>query len=146
MAETRLPIRTLIVEDERHMRRYLRKLLVGEKEVLIVGEAASGLEGMAQIRTLSPDLVFLDIQMPEFDGFDLIAKIGTDKMPAFIFVTAYSQYAVRAFEVGAVDYLCKPFDQIRLSASVDRAMHHLEARGAPAVGAEHGAEGHGHAG
>jgi two-component system, LytTR family, response regulator len=121
-------VRTLIVEDEPHARHYLRELLAGEPGVAIVGEAASGAEGSDLVRTLSPDLVFLDIQMPDLSGFDLIAEIGVENMPAFVFVTAYSEYAVRAFEVEAVDYLCKPFDRDRLSASLERAMRRLHLR------------------
>jgi len=128
MPEPQALIRTLIVEDEPHMRRYLRELLADEEQIVIVGEASSGSEGVDQIRKLSPHLVFLDIQMPELDGFDLIAKIGVAEMPAFIFVTAYSEYAIRAFEVEAIDYLCKPFDRDRLLASLDRAMRHLRLR------------------
>jgi two-component system LytT family response regulator len=126
MIDAQAPMRTLIVEDEPHSRRYLRQLLTGEPGVAIVGEASSGAEGGDLVRTLSPDLVFLDIQMPDLSGFDLIAEIGVEKMPAFVFVTAYSDLAVRAFEVEAVDYLCKPFDRDRLAASLDRAMRRLQ--------------------
>jgi two-component system LytT family response regulator len=122
------PVRTLIVEDEPHARHYLRELLASEPEVAIVGQAASGAEGADLIRKVSPDLVFLDIQMPDLTGFDLIAEIGVEKMPAFVFVTAYSEFAVRAFEVEAVDYLCKPFDRDRLAASLERAMRRLRLR------------------
>jgi two-component system, LytTR family, response regulator len=124
------PVRTLIVEDEPHARHYLRELLASEPEVAIVGQAASGAEGADLIRKVSPDLVFLDIQMPDLTGFDLIAEIGVEKMPAFVFVTAYSEFAVRAFEVEAVDYLCKPFDRDRLAASLERAMRRLQLRNA----------------
>jgi len=126
MIDAQAPLRTVIVEDEPHARHYLRELLVGEPEVTIVGEASSGAEGTDLIRKVSPDLVFLDIQMPDLSGFDLIAEIGVAKMPAFVFVTAYSEFAVRAFEVEAVDYLCKPFDRDRLSASLERAMRRLQ--------------------
>jgi two-component system LytT family response regulator len=128
MIDAQAPVRTLIVEDEPHARHYLRELLSGEPEVAIVGEASSGLEGADLIRKVSPDLVFLDIQMPDLSGFDLIAEIGVDKMPAFVFVTAYNEYAVRAFEVEAVDYLCKPFDRDRLAASLERAMRRFHLR------------------
>jgi two-component system LytT family response regulator len=125
MIDSQAPVRTLIVEDEPHARHYLRELLTSESEVAIVGEASNGREGADLIRKLSPDLVFLDIQMPDLSGFDLIAEIGVDKMPAFVFVTAYSEFAVRAFEVEAVDYLCKPFDRDRLTASLERAIRRL---------------------
>jgi two-component system LytT family response regulator len=101
--------------------------------VAIVGEASSGREGADLIRKVSPDLVFLDIQMPDLSGFDLIAEIGVEKMPAFVFVTAYSEFAVRAFEVEAVDYLCKPFDRDRLSASLERAIRRLHLENAAAA-------------
>jgi two-component system LytT family response regulator len=130
MTEAELPVRTLIVEDEPHARRYLRQLLADEPAVAIVGEASNGTDGADLIRKVSPDLVFLDIQMPDLSGFDLIAEIGAERMPAFVFVTAYSEFAVRAFEVEAVDYLCKPFDRERLLASLERAIRHLHLRNA----------------
>jgi two-component system, LytTR family, response regulator len=136
MTASREVVRTIIVEDEPHARRYLRELLADEKEVVIAGEAASGAQGADLIRRLSPDLVFLDIQMPDLNGFDLIAEIGVGQMPVFIFVTAYSEYAVRAFEVEAADYLCKPFDRDRLSAAVERALRRLQTRNGHPAGDE----------
>jgi two-component system, LytTR family, response regulator len=133
MIGAQVPVRTLIVEDEAHARRYLRELLAGEPEVAIVGEASSGAEGADLIRKVSPSLVFLDIQMPDLSGFDVIAEIGVEKMPAFVFVTAYNEYAVRAFEVEAADYLCKPFDRDRLAASLERAMRRLQLRNTEAA-------------
>jgi two-component system LytT family response regulator len=129
-----VPVRTLIVEDEPHARHYLRQLLADEPAVAIVGECSNGADGADLIRKVSPDLVFLDIQMPDLSGFDLIAEIGVEKMPAFVFVTAYSEFAIRAFEVEAVDYLCKPFDRERLSASLERAIRRLELQNAKATG------------
>jgi two-component system LytT family response regulator len=120
------PVRALLIEDEIHARRYLRELLTGEDGLTIVGEADTGATGAELIRTLQPDLVFLDVQMPELDGFAMIEDIGATHMPAFIFVTAYPEYAVRAFEIDAVDYLCKPFDRQRLSVAVQRARRHLD--------------------
>jgi two-component system LytT family response regulator len=134
MIDAQAMMRTLIVEDEPHARHYLRELLAGEQEVAIVGEASSGAEGANLIRKVAPDLVFLDIQMPDLSGFDLIAEIGVEKMPAFVFVTAYSEFAVRAFEVEAVDYLCKPFDRERLSASLERAIRRRDLQNAKAAG------------
>jgi two-component system LytT family response regulator len=132
--DAQAPMRTLIVEDEPHARHYLRQLLADEPAVAIVGEASGGAEGADLIRKLSPDLVFLDVQMPDLNGFDVIAKIGVEKMPAFVFVTAYSEFAVRAFEVEAVDYLCKPFDRERLSASLERAIRRLDLQNGKATG------------
>jgi two-component system LytT family response regulator len=123
---TARPVRTLLIEDEIHARRYLRELLASEDGLTIVGEADSGTTGAELIRTLQPDLVFLDVQMPELDGFSMIEQVGAERMPAFIFVTAFPEYAVRAFEIDAVDYLCKPFDRQRLSAAVQRARRHLD--------------------
>ncbi|MGA7108779.1 MAG: LytTR family DNA-binding domain-containing protein [Terracidiphilus sp.] len=123
MAQT--PMRALIVDDEPHARRYLSELLEGEIDLLIVGEASSGAEGIEQIGRLSPDVVFLDIQMPDLDGLDLIERIETPTRPLVIFVTGYSEYAVRAFEIEAVDYLCKPFDKERLQAALERARRRI---------------------
>jgi two-component system LytT family response regulator len=114
-------MRALIVDDEPHARRYLSELLEGEINVLVVGEASCGAEGMEQIGKLSPDIVFLDIQMPDLDGLDMVERLESPDPPLFIFVTGYSQFAVRAFEVEAVDYLCKPFDKERLLTALERA-------------------------
>jgi len=119
------PARVLIVEDESHARRYLRELLEDEPQVGVVGESSNGVEGFEQIRELSPDIVFLDIQMPGLDGFGMIDRIAGAKLPLFVFVTGYSEYAVKAFEIEAVDYLCKPFDKERLTLSVERALRRL---------------------
>jgi len=126
-------MRTLIVDDEPHARSYLRELLDGEPDVVIVGEAASGLEGIDLISKRSPDVVFLDIQMPDLNGFEMVGQIESEQIPAFIFVTGYSEYAVKAFEVEAVDYLCKPFDKDRLAISLERAIRHLAVRNAASV-------------
>ena len=117
--------RVLIVEDEAHARHYLRELLEGEPHVEVVGESPNGVQGAQQIRELSPDIVFVDIQMPGLDGFGMIDQIAGSRPPLFIFVTSYSEYAVRAFEIEAVDYLCKPFDKERLSISIERAVRRL---------------------
>lgn len=123
MAHT--PIRALIVDDEPHARRYLSELLQGETDLLIVGEASSGAEGIEQIGTLLPDVVLLDIQMPDLDGLQLVERIEPPRLPLFIFVTGYSEYAVRAFEIEAVDYLCKPFDKERLLTALERARRRM---------------------
>jgi two-component system LytT family response regulator len=122
------PIRALIVDDEPHARRYLCELLDGESEVLVIGEGSSGAEGIEQIRALSPDVVFLDIQMPDLDGFAMVERLDSAKVPLFIFVTGYSEYAVKAFEIEAVDYLCKPFDKERLLISLERAIRRIGSR------------------
>jgi two-component system, LytTR family, response regulator len=120
-----LPARVLIVEDETHARRYLRELLEGETHVEVVGESSNGAQGLQQIRDVSPDIVFVDIQMPGLDGFEMIDQLAGTRPPLFVFVTGYGEYAVRAFEIEAVDYLCKPFDKERLSISVQRAIRRL---------------------
>jgi two-component system LytT family response regulator len=117
--------RVLIVEDEAHARHYLRELLEGEPHVEVVGESSNGVQGAQQIRELSPDIVFVDIQMPGLDGFGMIDQVAGPRPPLFVFVTSYSEYAVRAFEIDAVDYLCKPFDKERLSTSIERAIRRL---------------------
>jgi len=122
---TQTPVRVLIVDDELHARRYLSELLKGETDVLVVGEASCGAEGIERIGRLLPDIVFLDIQMPDLDGLNLVERLESVNLPLFIFVTGYSEYAVRAFEVEAVDYLCKPFDKERLLTALERAHRRL---------------------
>ena len=124
-ALTTAPVRALIIEDEEHARRYLRELLKDEPQVEVVGESLNGVQGVQQIRELSPDLVFVDVQMPGLDGFGIIEHIAGIRQPFFVFVTGYGEYAVKAFEIDAVDYLCKPFDKERLSLSVERAVRRL---------------------
>jgi two-component system, LytTR family, response regulator len=126
-ALTTAPARVLIVEDEEHARRYLRELLEDEPQIELVGESSNGVEGVQQIRELSPHIVFVDVQMPGLDGFGMIDQIAGTRLPLFVFVTGYGEYAVEAFEIEAVDYLCKPFDKERLSLSVERALRRLNA-------------------
>jgi two-component system, LytTR family, response regulator len=114
-------IRTLVVDDEPLARSNLTVLLRDDPEIEIVGECGSGRSALAEIRTRKPDLVFLDIQMPECDGFDVVEQLGRDLPPAFVFVTAYDQYALKAFEAGALDYLLKPFDNARFAQALGRA-------------------------
>jgi len=121
-------IRALIVDDEPIARRGIRLQLEAHSQVEIVGECANGLEAVAAIREDAPDLVFLDVQMPEMNGFEVIQALGVDRMPAVIFVTAYDTYALRAFEVHAVDYLLKPFDAERFGRAMDHARSHIEGR------------------
>jgi len=124
-------MRALIVDDEPHARRYLSELLDGDTDVLVVGEASTGAEGIEKIGSLSPDVVFLDIHMPDLDGFHLVESIELPRLPLFVFVTGYSQYAVRAFEIEAVDYLCKPFDKERLLTALERANRRLNLKEVP---------------
>jgi two-component system LytT family response regulator len=118
-------IRTLIVDDEPLARSNLLVLLRRDPLIEIVGECGSGAEALAEIRAAKPDLVFLDVQMPECDGFDVLELLGKDLPPAIVFVTAYDQYALRAFEAGALDYLLKPFDNARFERALDRAKQRL---------------------
>jgi two-component system, LytTR family, response regulator len=123
------PARVLIVEDEAPARRYLRELLKYEPQIEVIGESSNGAQGLQQIQELSPDIVFLDIQMPGLDGFGLIDQVAGARPPLFVLVTGYSEYAVKAFEIEAVDYLCKPFDKERLSISIERALRRLNSAG-----------------
>ena len=116
-----MSVRVLIVDDEPIARRRLEALLAGEPSVEIVGESEDGEAALQAIRRLRPDLVFLDVQMPGLDGFDVIELLGRDECPAVIFVTAYDQYAMRAFDVHAADYLLKPFDRACLRTALARA-------------------------
>lgn len=121
-------IRALIVDDEPIARRGIRLQLEAHPQVEVIGECANGLDAVAAIREHAPDLVFLDVQMPEMNGFEVIEALGVDDMPAVVFVTAYDAYALRAFEVHAVDYLLKPFDADRFSRAMDHARSHIEGR------------------
>jgi two-component system LytT family response regulator len=114
-------MRVLIIDDEPLARGRLRDLLEGEPDVSVVGECASGPEAVAAIREQRPDLVFLDVRMPELDGFAVLEALEPDELPAVIFVTAYDRYALRAFEVNALDYLLKPFDRERFQKALRRA-------------------------
>ena len=125
-----MSIRTIIVDDVDLARERI-KILLDDPEVEIVAECANGREAIDAIGSLKPDLVFLDVQMPTVGGFEVIAAVGVEEMPAVIFVTAYDEYALRAFEVNAVDYLLKPFDGERLRTAVARAKRVIEGR-APA--------------
>src|SRR5215469_6039449 len=126
------PIRALVVDDESLARRNLTVLLRRDPDIGSVAECASGLDAIAEIRKSKPDLVFLDVQMPECGGFDVLELLGSDLPPTIIFVTAYDEYALRAFEAGALDYLLKPFDDARFGRALNRAKeklaHYLPAR------------------
>ena len=119
------PIRVLIVEDERLAANGLHRLLLRDPEVHVVGIAADGRSAVTRIQVLKPDLVFLDIEIPEMNGFQVIEAIGIEKMPVVIFVTAYDRYTLKAFEVHALDYLLKPFDEPRFAMALARAKKEL---------------------
>jgi two-component system LytT family response regulator len=121
-------IRTLVVDDEPAARRGVRLLLERDPDVLVTGEAASGAEAVKKIVEEKPDLVFLDVQMPEMNGFKVLDAVGARHAPAVIFVTAYDQHALQAFEVNAVDYLLKPFEDQRFWSAVNRAKAELQRR------------------
>jgi two-component system LytT family response regulator len=124
-----MSIRTLIVDDEPLARDGIRMHLAREADVEVVGEAADGVQAVEAIRALRPDLVFLDVQMPEVDGLQVVERIGAARMPAVIFATAYHQHAVRAFELHAVDYLLKPVTEERIRNAMTRARLRLATRG-----------------
>ncbi len=118
-------MRAVVADDERLAREKLLILLKSEPQVQVVAECQDGKQTVSAIRNFAPDLLLLDIQMPELDGFGVLDKIPREDMPAVIFTSAYDQYAIRAFEANALDYLLKPFDQERLHQAVNRARSEL---------------------
>jgi len=126
-------ITTLIVDDEPLAREGLRMLLADDPDVAAIYEAKDGREAVAAIRSSRPDLVFLDVQMPEMDGFGVVAEVGAERMPAVVFVTAHDRYAIQAFEINAIDYLLKPVTGERFRQALARAKDRLNA--SPAEGA-----------
>ncbi|HET9439457.1 MAG TPA: LytTR family DNA-binding domain-containing protein [Longimicrobiales bacterium] len=119
-------LRVLIVDDEKLARERIADLLARERDVEVVGTASNGGGAIAEIRDLDPDLVFLDVQMPGKTGLDVVRELGADGMPPTIFVTAYDQYAIKAFELAAIDYLLKPFDDERFEQAFRRARRAIE--------------------
>jgi two-component system LytT family response regulator len=119
------PIRVLVVDDESWARRNLTVLLRRDPDIGTVVECGSGLEAVAIIRKSQPDLIFLDVQMPGCGGFDVLEMLGSELSSTIVFVTAYDEYALRAFEAGALDYLLKPFDDARFRRALDRAKDKL---------------------
>jgi two-component system, LytTR family, response regulator len=119
------PIRTIIVDDEPLARDKVRMLLSKDPGITIVGECSNGEQAVEAISSLAPELVFLDIQMPGLDGFGVISKLDQEHLPGVVFVTAYDQYAIHAFEVHALDYLLKPFAQKRFAEALQRAKTEL---------------------
>jgi two-component system, LytTR family, response regulator len=124
-----MSLRVMVVDDERLARQRLRRLLK-EEGVEVVGECADGREAVAALREQPPDLLFLDVQMPELDGFGVLAEVGVERMPPVVFVTAYDKYALRAFDVHALDYLLKPFDRERFQQALGRARQQLDRKDA----------------
>jgi two-component system, LytTR family, response regulator len=132
-----LRIRTLIVDDEPLARRRIRRLLDSDPDVEVIGECGEGTSAAAALEQHTPDLVFLDVQMPGADGFDVVGAAPAGRRPVVVFITAYDEYAVRAFEVHAVDYLLKPIDRARFAEALERAKTQVELH--RAGGGEHGA-------
>ena len=115
-----MKIKTLVIDDEPLVRERLRTLLAGDEEIEVIGECGNGREAIAAITELRPQLIFLDVQMPELDGFAVVEKISVSQMPIIVFVTAFDQHAVRAFDAQAFDYLLKPIDSERFLKTLDR--------------------------
>lgn len=127
MTTTRTGIRALIVDDEPAARDAIRSLLAGDADIRIVGECADGRTALRAIASTAPELLFLDVQMPEMDGFTMLRQVDPARLPVVVFVTAFDQYALRAFDVHATDYLLKPFDDERFREAVARAKHSVRA-------------------
>ena len=123
-----MKIRTLIVDDMLLARNRVRRHLEQDPDIEIVGESSSGRDAIDAILSLEPDLVFLDVQMPEVGGFDVLEAVGVERVPAVVFVTAYDQFALKAFEMHALDYLLKPFDAPRMAHAVARAKRQVRRR------------------
>ncbi len=126
-------IRTLVVDDQPLAIERLQTLLASQPDVDVVGTAQSGPDAVVAVSTLAPDLVFLDLQMPGLDGFGVIEQVGPEAMPLTVFVTAYDEHALRAFDVHALDYLLKPFGRLRLERTLARARRRLEVERAGAM-------------
>jgi two-component system, LytTR family, response regulator len=127
---TQAPLRVVVVDDEPLAREGMAGLLARDPELSVVAECADGREAVDAIARLRPDLVLLDVQMPEMDGFEVLRELGPARLPFVVFVTAFDRFALRAFEVAAVDYLLKPFDDERFALAMGRAKHAV--RGAEA--------------
>jgi two-component system LytT family response regulator len=128
MAEQHSEISVLVADDEPLARRGVRQLLAPHRDLIVVGEARNGAETLTALDALSPDLLFLDVQMPEMDGFEVLRAHGADRMPAVVFITAHDQFAVRAFEAHALDYLVKPLHGERFEAALQRVRERLRLR------------------
>lgn len=120
-----MSIRVLIIDDEPLARRSVRRFLKNDPSVEVIADCGDGQTAVAAIRSSQPDLVFLDVQMPEMDGFEVLRRVGLERMPAVIFVTAYDRYALRAFDANALDYLLKPFGKERFERALVRAKERI---------------------
>lgn len=127
------PYCALIIDDEMAARAVIRTLLADTPTISVIDEAANGTEAVAKILQHKPDLIFLDIQMPRLDGFGVLRQVWADHQPTIVFTTAYDQYAVQAFEVNAIDYLLKPFDETRFQQALGRALDRLRSRSQPSM-------------
>ena len=123
-----MKLSTIIIDDEPLAITRMRQLIREEASLEIVGECSDGLEALDAIKTLSPDLIFLDIKMPEMDGFEVLKSLPEDRLPSVIFTTAYDQHAIRAFETHALDYLLKPIQESRFKSAVTRAVGLIESQ------------------
>lgn len=119
------PVRTLVIDDEPLAREHLCGLLAARADITVIGECGDGESAVARIRADAPELVLLDVQMPAGGGFDVVRTVGVDRMPAVVFVTAYDQHALQAFDVHAVDYLLKPVNRARFARAIDRVVRQL---------------------
>jgi two-component system LytT family response regulator len=119
-------IRAIVADDEAVARRRIARLLRAEPGVMVIAECSGGLETVNRVAVEQPDLVFLDVQMPDLSGIEAVERIGVDRMPPVVFVTAYDKYAIKAFELNAVDYLLKPYDTERFQQSLERARRRIE--------------------
>ena len=123
-----MTVRVLIVDDEAVARRRMRRLLAAEPDVAIVGECADGASALKAITGDTPDIAFLDVQMPELDGFEVVQSVPEGQLPGVVFVTAFDRYALRAFDVQAIDYLLKPFTRERFRTALSRARARMDSR------------------
>lgn len=122
-----MPIRTLVVDDEPLARSNVLALLEQDPQIEVVGQSGGGADALADIQRLAPDLVFLDVEMPECDGFDVLEMLGSAAPPVIVFITAYDKYALAAFDAGALDYILKPFDDVRFGLALTRAKERINA-------------------
>src|SRR5437867_9331153 len=127
-----MKVRTLIADDEELARERLHQLLAERSDIELVGECADGRQAVEAIKEKAPELIFLDIQMPELDGFAVLEAVAAEPMPVIVFVTAHDKFALKAFEVHAVDYLLKPFDRERFESALNRALEQVKHRGSSA--------------